>query len=113
MRTSLIVKISCAQLFFALCLGAFFTGSASAAPCVVPPASEQAIDQFKSNPEGLVAPDADTRTIEATVRDLAGTDANLAADIVHLAAATTPRFRTAIAAGLAQAAIACANLNQE
>jgi hypothetical protein len=37
----------------------------------------------------------------------------LAADLVRLAKGTTPRFRTAIAAGLAQAAIACANVDQQ
>jgi hypothetical protein len=47
------------------------------------------------------------------VRDLAGTDATLAADLVHVAEGTQPRFQTAIAAGLAQAAVACANLDQQ
>jgi hypothetical protein len=61
----------------------------------------------------LVAPDADTRTIEATTRDLTGTDASLAADFIRLAQAAPPRFQTAIAAGLAQAAIACATIDQQ
>jgi hypothetical protein len=55
----------------------------------------------------------DTRTIEATVRELAGTDASLAADIVRVAEGTTPRFQTAIAAGLAQAALACSSVDQQ
>jgi hypothetical protein len=46
------------------------------------------------------------------VRDLAGTDASLASDLVHLAQGTIPGFQTAIAAGLAQAAVACANVDQ-
>ena len=78
-----------------------------------PPASDQAISQFKANPQGLVAPNSDTRTIEATTRDLAGTDASLAADLVRVAEGTTPRFQTAIAAGLAQAAIACSTVDQQ
>lgn len=91
----------------------FFAGQAVAAPCINPPLTRESIEQFRANPAGLVAPDADTRTIEATVRDLAGTDPNLAADLVGIAKDTTPRFRTAIAAGLAQAAITCTNIDQE
>jgi hypothetical protein len=83
------------------------------AACLQPPASDEAISKFRSNPQALVAPDSDTRTIEAMTRDLAGTDASLAADLVRLAQATIPRFQTAIAAGLAQAAIACATVDQQ
>jgi hypothetical protein len=90
----------------------FLLGSASAAPCVAPPVSPEAIAQFKANPQALVASNSDTRTIEASVRDLAGTDASLAADLVHVAEGAPPRFQTAIAAGLAQAAIACTNVDQ-
>jgi hypothetical protein len=75
--------------------------------------SAQSIGQFRSNPHAFVAPDSDTRTIEAFVRDLVGTDASLAADFVSIARETTPRFRTAIAAGLAQAAIACSTVDQQ
>lgn len=83
------------------------------AGCMKPPASDEAISKFRSNPQALVAPDSDTRTIEAMTRDLAGTDASLAADLIQIAQATNPRFRTAIAAGLAQAAIACATIDQQ
>ena len=83
------------------------------AACLKPPASDQAISQFRANPQGLVAPNSDTRTIEATTRDLAGTDASLAADLIRVAEGTNPRFRTAIAAGLAQAAIACSTIDQQ
>src|SRR5712671_3622351 len=83
------------------------------AACLKPPASDQAISQFRAKPQGLVAPDSDTRTIEATTRDLAGTDASLAADLIRVAEGTNPRFRTAIAAGLAQAAIACSTIDQQ
>ena len=83
------------------------------AGCMKPPASDQAISQFRANPQGLVAPNSDTRTIEATTRDLAGTDASLAADLIRVAEGTSPRFQTAIAAGLAQAAIACSTVDQQ
>ena len=83
------------------------------AACLKPPASDQAISQFRANPQGLVAPNSDTRTIEATTRDLAGTDASLTADLIRVAEGTTPRFQTAIAAGLAQAAIACSTVDQQ
>jgi hypothetical protein len=86
---------------------------ASAAPCIAPPLSAEAISEFKSNPGAIVPPNTDTRTIEALVRDLAGTDATLAIDLVHLAKAASPRFQTAIAAGLAQAATACASTDQQ
>jgi hypothetical protein len=77
-----------------------------------PPVTVQSISQFKSDPQALIAPNADTRTIEAMTRDLAGTDASLAADLVKLAQRAIPRFQTAIAAGLAQAAIACQSIDQ-
>jgi hypothetical protein len=93
-------------------LVALFASQVSAG-CLKPPLSAQAIGQFKSNPMALVAADTDTRTIEALVRDLAGTDASVAADLVHVAEGTIPRFQTAIAAGLAQAAIACSGVDQQ
>jgi hypothetical protein len=83
------------------------------ASCLKPPLSDQGISQFRSSPQALVAPNSDTRTIEAMTRDLAGTDASLAADLVRVAKGANPRFRTAIAAGLAQAAIACATVDQQ
>jgi hypothetical protein len=82
------------------------------AACVNPPVAPQAIEQFQANPTAFVAPNSDTRTLEAYVRDLVGTDASLAASFVQVAERTTPRFRTAIAAGLAQAAIACETADQ-
>lgn len=108
MRAGLIAKALGALLLCAFCVGQAWAG-----PCVTPPVSDQAISQFKANPQAIVEPDADTRTIEAFVRDLAGSDATMAADLVRLAEGTTPRFQTAIAAGLAQAAIACSNVDQQ
>jgi len=78
-----------------------------AVSCVSPPLSAEAIEQFKANPQTMVAPESDTSNVETLARNLAGTDATLAADIIRVAEATTPRFRLAIAAGLAQAATAC------
>jgi hypothetical protein len=108
MRFGLAVKAFCATILFV-----FFATQASATPCVVPPLSPAAMDQFKANPQALIAPGSDTRTIEALVRDLAGTDASLASELVHLAQGTNPRFQTAIAAGLAQAAVACQTVDQQ
>jgi hypothetical protein len=107
MRNRLLVETLCTSILLVL-----FAGQVSAG-CLMPPLSAQAIGQFKSAPKALVAPDTDTRTLEALVRDLAGTDASLAADLVHVAEGTIPRFQTAIAAGLAQAAIACAGVDQQ
>lgn len=105
MRIRLMLEILGVQ--FLLAVGA----SQVSAACLNPPLPAQSISQFKSNPQALVAADSDTRTIEATTRDLVGTDASLAADLVRLAQGTIPRFQTAIAAGLAQATIACGNLD--
>jgi len=107
MRARLLVETLCVQILLAVSIGDVW------AACVNPPVSAQSVSQFKSNPRAFVAPDSDTRTIEAFVRDLAGTDASLAADFVRVAKEATPRFQTAIAAGLAQAAIACSTVDQQ
>jgi hypothetical protein len=101
--------------FKALCVTALLAISANQgwAGCLQPPASDLVISQFRAHPDGLVAPGSDTRTIEATTRDLAGTDASLAIELVKVAEGTNRRFQTAIAAGLAQAAIACATVDQQ
>src|SRR5579871_272875 len=103
---------SVAKTLFALVVVNVFVCQASATPCVIPPLSRDAIEHFKANPQALVAPGTDTRTVEATVRDLAGTDAALSAELVNLAKGSNPRTQTAIAAGLAQAAVACQTVDQ-
>jgi hypothetical protein len=108
MRYGCVARLLSAQIVLASC-----ASMAWAAPCVAPPVSLESIAEFKSNPGALVAPNADTRSIEARVRELAGTSATLASDLVNLAQGTTPRYRTAIAAGLAQAAVACNNVDQQ
>jgi hypothetical protein len=102
-------------MFKALFIAALLVPSVNQgwAECLKPPASDQTISLFRVHPQDLVAPNSDTRTIEATTRDLAGTDASLAADLIRVAEETNPRFQTAIAAGLAQAAIACATVDQQ
>ncbi|MBR1138444.1 MULTISPECIES: hypothetical protein [Bradyrhizobium] len=102
-----LLKVLCAPALV------FLAGQAWAGTCVNPPLSPEAIAQFKADPKAIVAPDTDTRTVENLVRDLVGTDAKLAADIIQIARDTTPRFRSAIAAGMAQGAIACSNVDQE
>jgi hypothetical protein len=106
-------KLFVAALFAFSAPQIFSVSQAWAAGCVQPSASVQVIGGFKANPQGLITPNSDTRTVEATVRELAGTDASLAADLVRLAQGASPRFQTAIAAGLAQAAIACTNVDQQ
>lgn len=106
MRTKFISETLIIQILLAISVSQVWAG------CLSPPISAQSISQFQSNPQALVAPNSDTRTIEAVTRDLAGTDASLATELVRLAEGTTPRFRTAIAAGLAQAAMACASVDQ-
>jgi len=108
MSTGLIAKALFFQLLLASCVS-----HAWAAPCVAPPSSAEQIDQFKANPQSIMAPNFDTRMVETSVRDLAATDATLAKDLVLLAQNAPPRFRTAIAAGLAQAAVACSTVDQE
>jgi hypothetical protein len=97
----------------AVCI-AFLAGPATAA-CITPPLSPEFVDQFKSNPSGHLIPslDIDARTVEATARDLAGTDPALAQQLVQIAKDTRPRFKAAIAAGLAQAALACMTVDQQ
>ena len=98
-------------LWLALCL--VLCASPAAAACITPPLSAEFVNRFQSNPQGLIpTPDIDARTVEATVRDLAGTDPTLAADLVRLADGARPRFQAAIAAGLAQAALACLSVDQ-
>src|SRR5262245_10526457 len=91
------------KILFSQIVLASFASVAMAAPCIAPPVSPESIAEFKANPAALVAPNSDTRAIEARVRELAGTSASLASDLVSLAQSegTSPRFRTAIAAGLA------------
>jgi|GEM_PF-1887165 len=96
----------------AFCI-ALIAGPAAAA-CITPPLSPEFVNQFKSNPGQLIpSPDTDARSVEATARDLAGTDPALAQALVQVARSARPRFKAAIAAGLAQAALACMNIDQQ
>lgn len=107
MRTRLLVETMCVPILLTTPAGGVW------AACMDPPVSAQSISQFKSNPRAFIAPDFDTRTIEGFVRDLVGTDGTLAAEFVTVAKGAAPRFQTAIAAGLAQAAIACSTVDQQ
>ena len=83
-------------------------------PASRPPLSPEFVNQFKSNPGTLIPSlDTDARSVEATARDLAGTDPALAQQLVQIAKDTRPRFKAAIAAGLAQAALACMSVDQQ
>ena len=107
MRTRLMIEIFCANMLIAVSVNQV------SAACLTPPASLHTISQFRLAPLDLVAPNSDTRAIEATTRDLAGTDASLAEDLVRIARGTNPRYQTAIAAGLALAAISCSTVDQK
>jgi hypothetical protein len=99
-------------LFIAAIL--MLAGSPALAGCLNPALSPEQVGQFKSDPQGLIRGDsADARTVEALTRDLAGTDASLATDLVHVAETAKPLFQTAIAAGLAQAAVACSTTDPQ
>lgn len=89
MRTGLLVGALCFQILLAI------SSSQVSAACRTSP---------------VPAPDSDTRTIEATTRDLAEDDASPTA---RLAEGTTPRFHAAITAGIAQAAVACRSVDQQ
>ena len=90
------------------------TSNSAFCGCLQPPVTSEAINQFKLHPESLIATsNNDTAVVEATTRSLAGTDPKLAPDLVHVAEGAQPRFRASIAAGLAQAALACLNVDQQ
>lgn len=95
----------------ALVVAATLSASPSWAGCIDPEASPEAINAFKSNPNSLASPQADPRGVEATTRELAATDANLVNDLIAVAKNARPQIQTSIAAGLAQAAVACTNVN--
>jgi hypothetical protein len=104
-------RIFSRELWLMLCFAV--VASPASAACITPPLSAEFIKQFKSNPGGLIpTPDTDARTVEVLTRDLAGTDPRLASDLVHIAEGAL-RFRSAIAAGLAQAALACMGTDQQ
>jgi hypothetical protein len=105
-------RIISRDLWLVLCFAV--VASPASAACITPPLSAELIKQFKSNPGGLIpTPDTDARTVEVLTRDLAGTDPTLASDLVHIAEGVRQRFRSAIAAGLAQAALACMGTDQQ
>jgi len=76
--------------------------------CLTPPLSQDAMAAFKANPLSLLSdPRLDMRTLERDTRNLAAADASLANDLIQVAASTGKVQQSAIAAGLAQAALAC------
>jgi hypothetical protein len=76
--------------------------------CLTPPISPDTIAAFKANPLSLLSdPRLDMRALERETRNLAAANAGLANDLIQLAASTGKVQQSAIAAGLAQAALAC------
>lgn len=83
-----------------------------AASCISPPVSTAEINAFRANPSGLISgPSIDARAVEVSARNLAGTDSSLAKELVKLAQNAPAELKSAIAAGLAQAAIACSTVD--
>jgi hypothetical protein len=103
-----------AKTGFFVAASLMLAGNPAWSGCVNPPLPPEQVGQFKSNPQALISsPTTDSRTVEALTRDLAGTDASLASDLVHVAAIAKPLFQSAIAAGLAQAAVACSTIDPQ
>jgi hypothetical protein len=103
-----------AKTGFFVAASLMLAGNPAWSGCVNPPLPPEQVGQFKSDPQALISsPTTDSRTVEALTRDLAGTDASLAGDLVHVAAIAKPLFQSAIAAGLAQAAVACSTIDPQ
>lgn len=81
--------------------------SAATAACIAIPASDADIKKFQANPSSIFTAASDNRTTEIVIRDLVSTDTSLAAGMVKLAEKSSSSSKMVIAAGLAQAAIAC------
>jgi hypothetical protein len=112
LRTIMHTRIFSRELWLMICFAV--VASPASAACITSPLSAESIKQFKSNPGGLIpTPETDARTVEVSTRDLAGTDPTLASELVHIAEGARQRYRSAIAAGLAQAALACLSIDQQ
>src|SRR5712664_776138 len=106
--------IKLVSVVFGLVAVTALSGNPTVAACMTPPLSFEAIDQFKLNPQSLIpSPSTDRRAVEASTRDLAATEPQLAPDLVHVAQTAQRSFQGAIAAGLAQAELACRGVDQQ
>jgi hypothetical protein len=106
--------IKLVSVVFGLVAVTALSGNPTVAACMTPPLSFEAIDQFKLNPRSLIpSPSTDRRAVEASTRDLAATEPQLAPDLVHVAQTAQRSFQGAIAAGLAQAELACRGVDQQ
>src|ERR1700738_3123930 len=101
-----------AKTGFFVAASLMLAGNPAWSGCVNPPLPPEQVGQFKSDPQALISSrTTDSRTVEALTRDLAGTDASLASDLVHVAAIAKPLFQSAIAAGLAPAGGGCLTID--
>ena len=104
--------IGSVSVVFGLAAVTAFSGNPMGTACMAPPLSFEAIDQL--NLQSLVLSfSTDGRAVEASTRDLAATEPQLAPDLVHVAQTAQPRLQRAIAAGLAQAELACLGVDQQ
>jgi hypothetical protein len=96
------------SIVFGLVAVAAFSGTPAVTAYMTFPLSFEAINEFELNPQSLMpSPSTNTRTVEATTRDLTATEPQLAPDLAHVAQTAQRWFQGAIAAGLAQGAPAC------
>lgn len=84
---------------------------ADAASCLSPATPAETIAAFNANPESLLTNAPDMRALERSVRNLAATQSTLAQALVGVAEKAKPAQQSAIAAGLAQAAMACLSVD--
>ena len=87
-------------------------GGQAMASCINPPAPPEQIAQFKSDTVALASALNSAADAEIATRDIVGTEPDLAADIVRIAEGN-PLIQGPIAAGLAQAALACAGVDPQ
>jgi hypothetical protein len=89
-------------------------GNPAVAARMIPPLSFENLNQFKLNPQSLIlSPGTAGPAVEASTRDLAATEPQLAPDLVHVAPTAQPRFQGATAASLAQAPLTCLSVDQQ
>jgi hypothetical protein len=93
---------------------ALFGNPAVAACIMIPPLSFEGFNRSRLNPQSIIpSPGTDGPAVAASTRDLAATEPQLAADLVHVAQTAQARFQGAMAAGPAQAALTCLGVDQQ
>lgn len=95
-----------------VCLGVALPSHQATAACVANAAAPDVISGFRSNPDGLLSRHPfGSGGLTGDIRNLVVSDGSLLQSVVALIAKASPQQKSAIAAGLAQAARACVNNN--